>query len=141
MMLSRRRWLVVALALVAVALVELAVDTVLDPLLPFPASTLLVMATIAAVGIAGAILRELAIREERERIAREMHDGLAQVLGYVNTKTKRPRGQPRPPDPLNPPRTRAPRIDLRAGRGCVRPLRRDRDGSGSTARDRFARRG
>ena len=31
-------------------------------------------------------VRELAIRGERERIAREMHDGLAQVLGYVNTK-------------------------------------------------------
>jgi signal transduction histidine kinase len=56
MMLSRRRWLVVALALVAIALVELAVDTVLDPLLPFPASTLLVMATIAIAGVAGAVL-------------------------------------------------------------------------------------
>ncbi len=33
-------------------------------------------------------LRELAIRSERERIAREMHDGLAQVLGYVNTKSQ-----------------------------------------------------
>jgi signal transduction histidine kinase len=33
-------------------------------------------------------LRELAIRRERERIAREMHDGLAQVLGYVNTKSQ-----------------------------------------------------
>ncbi len=32
-------------------------------------------------------LRELAVAEERERIAREMHDGLAQVLGYVNTKS------------------------------------------------------
>jgi signal transduction histidine kinase len=32
--------------------------------------------------------RELAIRDERERIAREMHDGLAQVLGYVNTKSQ-----------------------------------------------------
>ena len=33
-------------------------------------------------------LRELAIRSERERIAREMHDGLAQILGYVNTKAQ-----------------------------------------------------
>ncbi|HEY8732469.1 MAG TPA: GAF domain-containing sensor histidine kinase [Candidatus Limnocylindria bacterium] len=33
-------------------------------------------------------LRELAIKGERERIAREMHDGLAQVLGYVNTKAQ-----------------------------------------------------
>jgi len=33
-------------------------------------------------------LRNLAIETERERIAREMHDGLAQVLGYVNTKSQ-----------------------------------------------------
>ena len=33
-------------------------------------------------------IREMAIRAERERIAREMHDGLAQVLGYVNTKSQ-----------------------------------------------------
>jgi len=32
-------------------------------------------------------LRQRAIVEERERIARELHDGLAQLLGYVNTKT------------------------------------------------------
>lgn len=43
--------------------------------------------------------RELAIVEERERIAREMHDSLAQVLGYVNTKAQAAeellrRGQP-----------------------------------------------
>ncbi len=33
-------------------------------------------------------LRDLAVRGERERIAREIHDGLAQVLGYVNTKAQ-----------------------------------------------------
>jgi signal transduction histidine kinase len=33
-------------------------------------------------------LRDSAILTERERIAREMHDGLAQVLGYVNTKSQ-----------------------------------------------------
>ena len=31
-------------------------------------------------------LRQRAIIEERERIARDLHDGLAQLLGYVNTK-------------------------------------------------------
>ena len=33
-------------------------------------------------------LRAVAVSGERERIAREMHDGLAQVLGYVNTKSQ-----------------------------------------------------
>jgi signal transduction histidine kinase len=31
-------------------------------------------------------IREKAIIDERERIARELHDGMAQILGYVNTK-------------------------------------------------------
>ena len=31
-------------------------------------------------------VRQRAIVEERERIARDLHDGLAQLLGYVNTK-------------------------------------------------------
>ena len=31
-------------------------------------------------------MRQRAIVEERERIARELHDGMAQVLGYVSTK-------------------------------------------------------
>ena len=31
-------------------------------------------------------VQDMAILEERDRIAREMHDGFAQVLGYVNTK-------------------------------------------------------
>jgi signal transduction histidine kinase len=33
-------------------------------------------------------LQHLAVQGERERIAREMHDGLSQVLGYVNTKSQ-----------------------------------------------------
>jgi signal transduction histidine kinase len=47
---------------------------------------------LAAVAIENAMLhqqvRVMAITEERERIAREMHDSLAQVLGYVNTKVQ-----------------------------------------------------
>jgi signal transduction histidine kinase len=33
-------------------------------------------------------VRERAIAEERERIGRELHDGIAQFLGYVNTKSQ-----------------------------------------------------
>ena len=54
--------------------------------------TLASLANQAAVAIENARLheqlRELAVRGERERIARELHDGLAQVLGYVNTKSQ-----------------------------------------------------
>ncbi|MBI4311526.1 MAG: GAF domain-containing sensor histidine kinase [Chloroflexi bacterium] len=45
-----------------------------------------------AIAVENAQLHEevqtLAILAERERLAREMHDGLAQVLGYVNTKAQ-----------------------------------------------------
>ncbi len=33
-------------------------------------------------------VQDSAVMQERERIAREMHDGLGQVLGYVNTQTQ-----------------------------------------------------
>jgi len=46
----------------------------------------------AAVAIDNAYLHaqaaDLAVATERTRISREMHDGLAQVLGYVNTKVQ-----------------------------------------------------
>jgi nitrate/nitrite-specific signal transduction histidine kinase len=49
-------------------------------------------AAVAAVAIENARLHRqvqaLAITEERQRIAREMHDSLAQVLGFVNTKAQ-----------------------------------------------------
>lgn len=54
--------------------------------------TLARFATQAAVAIQNAhlhsMVRERAIGEERARIAREMHDSLAQVLGYVSTKAQ-----------------------------------------------------
>src|SRR6185503_12486862 len=46
----------------------------------------------AAIAIDNAHLHaqsaDLAVAQERLRIAHEMHDGLAQVLGYVNTKVQ-----------------------------------------------------
>src|SRR5579863_3584298 len=54
--------------------------------------TLVRFATKAAIAIDHAFLHRqlasLAVAEERLRIAHEMHDGLAQVLAYVNTKAQ-----------------------------------------------------
>ena len=54
--------------------------------------TLVRFALQAALAIDNAHLHEqvadLAVAQERIRIAHEMHDGLAQVLGYVNTKVQ-----------------------------------------------------
>ena len=54
--------------------------------------TLARFATAAAIAIDNAHLHErlntLAVAEERVRIAREMHDGMAQVLAYVNAKAQ-----------------------------------------------------
>lgn len=50
------------------------------------------LANQAAIALENARLyqevQSYAIHEERDRIAREMHDGLAQVLGYFNVETK-----------------------------------------------------
>lgn len=58
--------------------------------------TLARFATQGALAIENARLHRqvqaVAITEERERIAREMHDSLAQVLGYVNTKAQAAQG-------------------------------------------------
>jgi len=50
------------------------------------------LANVTAIALANARLRESehhrAVREERERLAREMHDGVAQVLGYLHLKAQ-----------------------------------------------------
>ncbi|HEX5760079.1 MAG TPA: GAF domain-containing sensor histidine kinase [Thermoanaerobaculia bacterium] len=59
---------------------------------PSDEETLVRFATQAAIAIDNAQLhqrlRALAVAEERLRIAHDMHDGLAQVLAYVNTKAQ-----------------------------------------------------
>jgi signal transduction histidine kinase len=68
----------------------------------------------------------LAITSERERIAREMHDSLSQVLAYVNTKSQAALGLARPGRSTSSPgtdRTASPNardayVDVREG-SCV----------------------
>jgi signal transduction histidine kinase len=59
-------------------------------------ASLIRFATTAALAIDNAHLHlrlnDLAVAEERLRIAHEMHDGLAQVLAYVNTKAQAVKG-------------------------------------------------
>jgi signal transduction histidine kinase len=59
---------------------------------PDDEETLTRFALQAALAIDNAYLHEqvadLAVAQERLRIAHEMHDGLAQILGYVNTKVQ-----------------------------------------------------
>jgi signal transduction histidine kinase len=85
----RRRWLVVAVALAAIALVELVVDTVLDPTLPFPASTLIVIVTIVVVGSTGAALAfrsidRLAATLQERNAELERSDASARALYRVS---------------------------------------------------------
>ncbi|HET9212969.1 MAG TPA: GAF domain-containing sensor histidine kinase [Thermoanaerobaculia bacterium] len=62
------------------------------PFTPEDEDSLIRFATKAAIAIDNAHLHmrlnDLAVAEERLRIAHEMHDGLAQVLAYVNTKAQ-----------------------------------------------------
>jgi len=59
---------------------------------PEDEESLVRFATAAAIAIDNAHLnqrlRTLAVAEERVRIAREIHDGMAQILAYVNTKAQ-----------------------------------------------------
>lgn len=66
--------------------------TTADEFSPEDEETLVRFATEAAIAIDNADLhqrlRHLAVAEERALLAREMHDGMAQVLAYVNTKAQ-----------------------------------------------------
>lgn len=102
------RWVAIIVPAVVIGVLDLVSDHEWDDLLREPVKILLV----PVLGIAAAVLfaaivfrridrlaaevrerdaelaRAAAVQGERERIAREMHDGLAQVLGYVNTKAQ-----------------------------------------------------
>ncbi len=66
--------------------------TTADEFSPEDEETLVRFGTEAEIAIDNALLhqrlRHLAVAEERALLAREMHDGMAQVLAYVNTKAQ-----------------------------------------------------
>jgi signal transduction histidine kinase len=74
-MFTRSRWVLVLLALAAIGLVELISDSVLDPLIPFPGDTLLVMAVIAGVGLLGVTIAFRSI----DRLAAELRERNAEL--------------------------------------------------------------
>ena len=92
-------WLAVAAAVIAVAHVS-------DALLPWSETDhvsggdLIAIAGLVALLVAGirdfewdhAVRAETAVLDERRRMARELHDGLAQELAYITAETKRMAG-------------------------------------------------
>ena len=74
-MFRRSRWLLVVLAILVIGAVELVSDSLLDPIIPFPGDTLLVMAVIAGVGLAGVTLAFRSI----DRLAAELRERNAEL--------------------------------------------------------------
>jgi len=73
---------------VLVDLAVVAVATVVFSLVVFGATARLQRRVLEQGKQLGERLQEMAVMEERERIAREMHDGLAQVLVYISTQAR-----------------------------------------------------
>ncbi len=102
------RWVAVVVPTVVIGILDLVTDHEWTDLVTAPFNTLMVplLGLAGAIVFAGTVFRRIdrlaaevherdaelaraaAVQGERERIAREMHDGLAQVLGYVNTKAQ-----------------------------------------------------
>ncbi len=113
--LNRLRWLTIILPIVFIAGLLTCTQLILDPKLGSTGGHLVATAIIAAgVAMFASIVfrifdrmqreiarqndelledqRRMAVLEERERLAGEMHDSLAQVLGYVHLKAQTIKG-------------------------------------------------